>query len=119
MKSLTRRESEIMGYFWSNGPLFIKDLHTLYDEPKPHVNTLSTMVHILEGKGFLKHKVYGNSYQYYSVVPKEEYSKKTLSGIVSEYYDNSYLNAISALVKEEKVSVEELRELIKMIEKQK
>lgn len=118
MKSLTRKESEIMAYFWKDGALFVRELREKYAEPKPHVNTLSTMVHILEKKGYLAHKVYGSTYQYYPAVTKEEYSKSTLSGLISNYYDNSYLNAISALVKEEKVTVDELKQLIEIIEKQ-
>ena len=68
MKTLTVKEEEIMGYFWEKGPLFVKQLLEFYDEPRPHFNTLSTIVRGLEEKGFLHHEVFGNTYQYYAVV---------------------------------------------------
>lgn len=64
MKTLTVKEEEIMGYFWEKGPLFVKQLLEFYDEPRPHFNTLSTIVRGLEEKGFLHHEVFGNTYQY-------------------------------------------------------
>ena len=64
MKRLTAKEEEIMGWFWQKGPLFVKELLEYYEEPKPHFNTLSTIVRGLEEKGFLAHKNKGNSYQY-------------------------------------------------------
>ena len=63
MKTLTAKEEEIMGYFWEKGPLFVKQLLEFYDEPRPHFNTLSTIVRGLEEKGFLHHEVFGNTYQ--------------------------------------------------------
>ena len=72
MKTLTAKEEEIMGYFWEKGPLFVKQLLEFYDEPRPHFNTLSTIVRGLEEKGFLHHEVFGNTYQYYAVVSREE-----------------------------------------------
>ena len=63
MKRLTAKEEEIMGWFWQKGPLFVKELLEYYEEPKPHFNTLSTIVRGLEEKGFLAHKNFGNSYQ--------------------------------------------------------
>ena len=68
MEKLTRREEEIMTRFWERGALFVKELQELYAEPKPHFNTLSTMVRGLEAKGFLSHRAYGNTYQYYPLV---------------------------------------------------
>ena len=86
-------------------------------EPKPHFNTLSTMVRGLEAKGFLSHRAYGNTYQYYPLVTEEQFRSGTLRGVISKYFHDSYLNAVSTLVREEKISVEELRELIERIEK--
>lgn len=116
MKKLTRKEEEIMNRFWDKGAMFVKELLELYAEPRPHFNTLSTMVRTLEANGYLSHKAYGNSYQYFPVVTREEYAKSSFKGIVSNYFNNSYLNAVSALVKEEKISIEELKELIQQIE---
>ena len=63
MKKLTNKEKEIMDLYWKNGPMFVRELQEQYDEPRPHFNTLSTLVRILEKNGFLDHKQYGNSYQ--------------------------------------------------------
>ena len=77
MKKLTRKEEEIMNLFWDKGAMFVKELLELYEEPKPHFNTLSTMVRTLEANGFLNHKAYGNSYQYFPVVTREEYEVRS------------------------------------------
>ena len=116
MKKLTKKEEEIMNLFWDKGAMFVRELLEHYDEPKPHFNTLSTMVRNLEANGYVSHKAYGNSYQYYPVVTREDYAGRTFKGVISSYFNNSYLSAVSALVKEEKITVEELKELIEQIE---
>ena len=117
MKKLTKKEEEIMNLFWDKGAMFVKEMLELYAEPKPHFNTLSTMVRTLEANGYVGHKAYGNSYQYYPIVTREEYAGSSFKGIISSYFNNSYLSAVSALVKEEKITVDELKELIEQIEK--
>ena len=116
MKRLTAREEEIMGFFWEKGPLFVKQLLDYYEEPKPHFNTLSTIVRGLEDKGFLQHNAFGNTYQYFAAVTEEDYSKGTLRNVIAKYFNNSYLGVISSLVKEEDVSVDELKQLIQEVE---
>ena len=116
MKRLTAKEEEVMGWFWEKGPLFVRELLSFYDESKPHFNTLSTVVRGLEEKGFVGHKAYGNTYQYYATVSRDDYRRGTLRGVISKYFDNSYLGVVSTLVQEEKISVEELKELIKQVE---
>lgn len=106
-----------MNVFWDKGPLFVRELRELYPEPRPHINTLSTMVRILESNGYVGHKSFGTTYQYYPLVDREDYKKSSLSSIISNYFGNSYLSAVSTLVKEEKITVEELKELIEQIEK--
>ena len=118
MKRLTTKEREIMDLYWQHGPMFVKELLEYYDEPRPHFNTLSTTVRILEKKGFLDHKQYGTSYQYYPLVTEKEYGRSSLTGIIRDYFNDSYMSAVSAFVKEEKISVDELRELIETIESQ-
>jgi len=118
MKRLTAKEEEIMGFFWEKGPLFVRQLTDEYDEPKPHYNTLSTIVRGLEEKGFIGYTPYGNTYQYYALISEEEYGKKNLKNIVSLYFDNSYTRAVSALVKEENISIEELQDIIQRIKNQ-
>lgn len=117
MKGLTSKEEEIMGFFWEKGPLFVKQMLTFYDDPKPHFNTLSTIVRGLEEKGYLSHEVYGNTYQYYAIISEEEFRKGTLKNVISKYFNNSYLSAVSSLVQEEDISLEELKQLISEVEK--
>ena len=111
MEKLTPREEELMRCFWEHGPLFVREL-------KPHFNTLSTMVRALEAKGYVAHKAFGSTYQYYPMVSESEFSRRTLGGVIRKYFENSYLGAVSALVEEEKISVEELRELVERIDRQ-
>lgn len=116
MKGLTTKEEEIMGFFWEKGPLFVKEMLAFYKEPKPHFNTLSTIVRGLEEKGFLAHRVYGNTYQYYVLVSEAEFRKRTLKNVISKYFNNSFLNVVSSLVKEEDISLDELKQLIAEVE---
>lgn len=115
-EKLTRREEELMRCFWQRGPLFVRELVALSPDPKPHFNTLSTMVRALEAKGYLSHEAFGSTYRYFPVVSEEEFSRRTLGSIIDRYFENSYLGAVSALVEEEKISVDDLRELIDRIE---
>ncbi|MCD8030662.1 MAG: BlaI/MecI/CopY family transcriptional regulator [Bacteroides sp.] len=117
MKRLTAKEEEIMCFFWEKGPLFVKELLTFYDEPKPHFNTLSTIVRGLEEKGFLSHKTFGNTYQYFAILSKGQFSSQTLKGVIRKYFNDSYLSVVSSLVKEEDVSLDELKKLIEEVEK--
>ena len=118
MKGLTAKEEEVMGFFWTKGPLFVKEMLAFYDDPKPHFNTLSTIVRGLEEKGYVAHRAFGNSYQYYAVVSEEGFGRSSLKNIIRKYFNNSYLSAVSSLVKEENISLDELKALIKEVEKQ-
>ncbi len=117
-EKLTRREEELMRCFWERGPLFVRELVEMAPEPKPHFNTLSTMVRTLETKGYLSHRAFGGTYQYYPVVSEEAFSRRTLGSVIRRYFENSYMGAVSALIEEEKISVDELRELLDRIESQ-
>lgn len=116
MKGLTTKEEELMGFFWEKGPLFVKQMLDFYEEPKPHFNTLSTIVRGLEEKGFLNHEAFGNSFQYYAAIGEEEYRNRTLKRVISKYFNDSYLSAVSSLVKEEEISLDELKQLIREVE---
>lgn len=117
MKKLTNKEREIMECFWAKGPMFIREMLEGYEDPKPHFNTLSTLVRILEKKGFVGHRQYGNTYQYYPLFSEQEYGRSHLTGIIKNYFNNSYTNVISTFVKEENISVDDLKEIIAQIEK--
>lgn len=117
MKTLTPREEEIMNRYWDKGAMHIRQLQELYDDPKPHVNTLSTLVHILEDKSFLAHEaITPRCYKYYPVLSRDDYRRGSLGNVVNKFFNKSYLGVVSALVKEEKISVDDLRELIKKVE---
>jgi len=118
MKQLTQKEEEIMERYWQYGPMQIRELQTHYDEPQPHVNTLSTMVKILEDKGFLSHKALtARCFEYFARITRDDYRRGSLSAVVDKLFGHSYMSAVSALVKSEKISVEELKELIREVEK--
>lgn len=108
-----------MRIFWQEGAMFVRDLLAYYDEPKPHYNTVSTLVRGLEEKKVLAYKQYGNTYQYYPLLSEKEYKSSALKEVVSHYYNNSYKNVVSTFIEEEGLSLEELKEIIKQIENRK
>ncbi|MBQ0095044.1 MAG: BlaI/MecI/CopY family transcriptional regulator [Bacteroidetes bacterium] len=116
MKRLTKKEEIIMDKFWDNGPMYIKQLQELYPQPRPHFNTLSTQVRTLESNGYVKHNQISGSFQYYPAFSRQEYSEKSLDSLIGKCFANSYLSAVSALVRDEKISLEELKGLIEQIE---
>ncbi len=116
-ETLTRREEEVMQMIWSAGqPMRVRDLVALYPDPQPHFNTVSTVVRGLEEKGLLAHVAEGGSFRYYAVCEKDDFRSRSLGEVIRGYFNNSYLGAVSTLVEEEKVSVDELKQLIKMID---
>lgn len=115
MNKLTPKEEEILSCFWNNGPMFVRELLDLQDEPKPHYNTLSTIVRILEEKGYIGYKSYGNTYQYFAKITEEDYRKNFLNNVIDKYFGNSYTRVVSTLIEEEKLSIDELQELIRQI----
>jgi len=117
MKELTVREEEVMRYFWDNETLFVKQLVEMYPDPKPHFNTLSTYVRSLEEKGFLSHESFGSTYRYYKVISEEAYRNGTLKNVVKKYFGDSYLSVVSSLIKEQDLSVDEVREMLDEVEK--
>jgi predicted transcriptional regulator len=119
MKHLTNREEEIMGLFWQKGSLFVKEIIDELAEPKPHYNTISTIVRGLEEKGFVDHEQFGNTYRYFAIISREEFSKNTIKNMVSKYFDKSYPSVVSMFVEEENISVEEIKSLIREVENKK
>lgn len=116
MKHLTRKEEEIMNLFWEHGSMFVKEMVELYDDPKPHVNTVSTYVRMLEERGYVGHRSFGGSHQYFPAVSREEFHKRTVRNVISKYFNNSYMGLVSSLVKEEEISLDELKDLIRQVE---
>ena len=117
MKQLTQKEEEIMERMWDHGPMLVRELQSYYDEPRPHVNTLATLIKILEEKGFVGHKaITARCFQYYALISREDYRGGTLTNVINKFFGKSYLSAVSALVKSEKVSIDDLKELIREVE---
>lgn len=117
MKRLTRKEEEAMKILWKARRGFVKDLLELYNDPKPHYNTLSSLVRGLEDKGYVKHRAYGKNHQYYPSVTREEYRKVFMKNVVKDYFGSSYKNVVSFIVDEKKISTDDLKEMIRIIEK--
>lgn len=119
MKHLTNREEEIMELFWEKGSLFVKEIIDKLAEPKPHYNTISTIVRGLEDKSFVGHEQFGNTYRYFAIISREEFSRNTIKNMVSKYFNKSYASVVSMFVEEQKISTEEIQELIRQVESRK
>lgn len=113
---LTEKEREIMDLLWEHGPLFVREMVELYPEPHPHFNTVATTVRILESKGFVEHEVCGTSHRFRAVADRDSLSRRSLADVIRNYFGNSYKNAVSALVEEEKISLDELKEIVELVE---
>lgn len=119
MQKLAKREEQIMQVFWTLERAYIKEVIPEMPEPKPHYNSVATMVKILEEKGFLGHETVGNIYQYFPLITKEEYQKHSMKDIVSQYFDNSYPKMLAYFAKEEKLSEQELNDILNIIKNKK
>ena len=118
MQKLAKREEQIMQAIWQLGHAFIKEIINEMPDPKPHYNTIATMVKILEDKRFLEHETIGNVFRYYPVISKEQYQKHAMTDIVNQYFDNSYPNMLMFFAKDQKISDEELNEIVNLIKSQ-
>jgi BlaI family penicillinase repressor len=117
MKKLTRKEEEAMKILWKAKKGFIKELIEIHPDPKPLYTTFSSIIRGLEEKGYIDHKSYGKNYEYFPLIKKEEYRKIFMKEVVSEYFGSSYKNVVSFFVNEKKLSANDLKKLIQMIEK--
>ncbi len=115
MKRLTRKEEEVMKILWKLEKAFVKDIVEQYDAPKPHYNTVSSLVRLLQDKGIVSFKQYGNTYEYFPLLSKDDYRKSFMKQVVNDYFDNSYKSAVAFFVKEKGLSPEEIENLIKTI----
>ena len=119
MVKLAKREEQIMQVFWELKKAFIKEVIPHLPNPKPHYNSVATIVKILEEKGFLDHEAVGNVYQYFPVVSREDYQKHAMKDIVKHYFDNSYPRMLAFFAKEQNISEAELKEILQMIKSNK
>ena len=115
MQKLAKREEQIMQVFWALEKAFIKEIIPELPDPKPHYNSVATMVKILEEKGFLSHEAVGNIFCYFPVISKEDYQKHAMKDIVSQYFVNSYPNMLAFFAKDQKLSEQELNDIMRII----
>jgi BlaI family penicillinase repressor len=116
MENLTIQEEEAMQAVWQFGAGFIKDFMELLQDPKPPYTTLASTIKNLEKKGFLKSEMMANAYRYSAKVKEADYKKKFVSGFVNDYFHNSYKELVIFFAKDKKISVEELKEIIDLME---
>jgi BlaI family penicillinase repressor len=117
IKELTRAEEQIMQVLWQLKKGFVKDVLDILPEPKPAYNTVSTIIRILETKGFVSHTAYGKSHEYHPIVSKEQYKNFAADKLLTGYFDNSVNRMLSFFVKKEKIDLKEADEIMKLIEK--
>lgn len=116
IKELTKAEEQVMQILWQLNEALVKDIIEKMSEPKPAYNTVSTVVRVLEGKGFVDHKAYGNSHVYFPLVSEEQYRQFTFDKMMNNYFSNSYKSLVSFIANEKKLGINELDELTKLLD---
>jgi len=118
MKELTKAEEQVMRVLWEIGRGFVNDILEKFPDPKPAYNTVSTIVRILEKKGFVSHKAYGKAHRYFPLVSRKDYTKSFLNGFIGNYFGNSYKQLVSFFAAENDLSIRELEEIRQLMEEQ-
>lgn len=116
IKELTKAEEQVMQLLWQLKEAIVKDIIERMPDPKPAYNTVSTVVRVLEGKGFIDHKAYGNSHVYFALISEAQYKKFTFDKMMSSYFSNSYQSLVSFIANEKKLDIQQLDELSKLID---
>jgi predicted transcriptional regulator len=117
MKELTKAEEQVMQLLWKKEKAFVKDLIDEMPEPKPAYNTVSTIIRILEKKGFVKHKAYGKTHEYYPMISRKEYTKKFMKNFMSNYFSGSFQEMVSFFAKEDNMSLSDLDEMMEDVKR--
>ncbi len=117
IKELTKAEEQIMQIIWQIDKGFVKEVMDFLPEPKPAYNTVSTIIRILETKGFVGHDAFGKSHQYYALISKEDYKRYATEKLLGNYFENSVESMFSFFVREEKLDLSDVDEILKMINK--
>ncbi|OAV43351.1 BlaI/MecI/CopY family transcriptional regulator [Lewinella sp. 4G2] len=118
MQKLAKREAQIMQAIWSLEKAFIKEIVEEMPEPRPHYNSVSTMVKLLEKKGFVGHEKLGNAHRYFALVPKSDYQEEVVDDVVEKYFGGSPMKLVNYFAREQKLDEAELERLLKMIKDQ-
>lgn len=119
LKELTKAEDQVMQILWKIGRGVVKDIMEEMPEPKPAYNTVSTIVRILEQKGFVDHKAYGKTHEYFPTITKEKYTKFYLNNLLKGYFDGSFQNLVSFFAREHKLDANDLEKLMNEVKNQK
>lgn len=119
MKELTKAEEQVMQILWELNSGFVKDIIEKFPEPKPAYTTVSTIIRILERKGFAGHEDMGSTYKYFPIISKEDYASEFMNGFVKDYFGNSFKSLVSFFSQKEKITVAELEEIQKFLDKNK
>jgi BlaI family penicillinase repressor len=119
LKELTKAEDQVMQILWKLQKGFVKDVIEEMPNPKPAYNTVSTIVRILETKGFVDHKAYGKTHEYFPLITKEKYTKFYLNNLIKGYFNGSFQNLVSFFAKENKMDIHELEKLLDELKNQK
>jgi BlaI family transcriptional regulator, penicillinase repressor len=117
MEKLTNKEELIMTVMWKLKKAFVKDVMKELQDQKLHYNTVSTMIRNLEEKKFISHDSYGKTHQYFPIITKEEYGRNLMTVTAEKFFGNSYKSLFSYFARQEKISADELREILDLIEK--
>jgi len=118
IKELTRAEAEVMQILWRLKKGFIKEILEKFGEPRPAYSTVSTIIRILQDKGFVNYRVYGRTHQYFPVISKDDYRKSQMSSFVKNYFSNSYQKMVSFFAREDSITVKEMEEIMEMMKKE-
>jgi BlaI family transcriptional regulator, penicillinase repressor len=118
LKELTRAEDQVMQILWKLQKGFVKDIIEQMPEPKPAYNTISTIVRILESKGFIGHKAYGKTHEYFPLISKEKYTRFYLNNMIRGYFNGSFNNLVSFFARENKLSAQDMEKLLKELKDQ-
>lgn len=115
IKELTNAEEEVMQILWRLKKAFIKEILEKFDEPRPAYSTVSTIIRILQDKGFVNYRAYGRTYQYFPVISKDDYRKAQMSSFVRNYFSNSYQKMVSFFAREDSITVKDMEEIMEMM----
>ena len=119
LKELTKAEDQVMQILWKLQKGFVKDVIEEMPNPKPAYNTVSTIVRILETKGFVDHKAYGKTHEYFPLITKDKYTKFYLNNLIKGYFNGSFQNLVSFFAKENKMDIHDLEKLLDELKNQK
>jgi predicted transcriptional regulator len=119
LKELTKAEDQVMQILWKLEKAFVKDIVEQMPDPKPAYNTVSTIIRILENKGFVEHKAYGKTHEYYPTISREKYTTFYLNNLIKGYFDGSFQNLVSFFARENKLSAKDVQQLLSEIKKEK